>query len=189
MTDYFAFLEQPRLPWLEPATLKEVFRRKTLEHHPDITTSGSEGQFAELNEAYQVLQDPKRRLHHLLSLENCAPSANQIVPTELQELFLGLGALKQRVDVLLEKKRTASNALSQSLLKPEALALRDEVDEWRKRIRELLDLATKELHKMNSRWLSDRESQVAPLSNLYLKFAYVGRWSEQLDELAFQLSL
>jgi curved DNA-binding protein CbpA len=189
MTDYFALLEQPRVPWREPATLKEVFRRKTLEHHPDITTSGSEGQFAELNAAYQVLQDPKRRLHHLLSLENCAPSANQIVPAELQELFLGLGALKQRAAVFLEKKRTASNALSQSLLKPEALALRDEVDEWRKRIRELLDLATNELGEINPRWLSDRKSQIEPLSNIYAKFAYAGRWLEQLDELAFQLSL
>jgi curved DNA-binding protein CbpA len=189
MTDYFALLEQPRVPWLEPATLKEVFHRKTLEHHPDITTSGSEGPFAQLNEAYQVLQDPKRRLHHLLSLENCAPSANQIVPAKLQELFLDLGALKQRSELLLEKKRMASNALSRSLLKPDVLALQDDLGAWRKEIRNLLDLATEELRDMNSRWLSDRESQVAPLSNLYLKFAYVGRWSEQLDELAFQLSL
>jgi len=189
MTDYFALLEQPHVPWLEPATLKEVFHRKTLEHHPDITTSGSEGQFAELNEAYQVLQDPKRRLHHLLSLENCAPSASQIVPAELQELFLGLGALKQQAELLLEKKRMASNALSRSLLKPEMLALQDDLDTWREGIRKLLDLATKDLREMNSRWLSDHGSQVAPLSNLYLKFAYVGRWSEQLNELAFQLSL
>ena len=189
MTDYFALLEQPRVPWLEPATLKEVFHRKTLEHHPDITTSGAEGQFAALNKAYQVLQDPKRRLHHLLSLENCAPSANQIVPAELQELFLGLGSLKQRADALLEKKRKASNTLSQSLLKPEALALQDDLDEWRKKIRGLLDSATEELREMNPRWLSGREAQVAPLSDLYLKFAYLGRWSEQLDETAFQLSL
>ena len=189
MTDYFALLEQPRAPWLDPVALKEVFHRQTLKHHPDITTSDSGAQFTELNEAYQVLQDPKRRLHHLLSLENWAPSANQIVPAELQELFLGLGALKQRADVLLEKKRTASNALGQSLLKPQAIALRDEVEEWRKRIRELLDLATNELREINPRWLSDRESQVVPLSNLYAKFAYAGRWLEQLDELAFQLSL
>lgn len=189
MTDYFALLEQPRVPWLEPATLKEIFHRKTLEHHPDITTSGSEGQFAELNEAYQVLQDPKRRLHHLLSLENCSPLANQIVPAELQELFLGLGALKQRAKLVLEKKRTASNALSRALLEPEVLALQEDLEGWRKQIRKLLDQAMTELREMNSRWLSDRESQVAPLSNLYLKFAYVGRWSEQLDELAFQLSL
>ena len=88
MTDYFALLEQPRMPWLDPAPLKEVFHRKTLEQHPDATAAGSEDRFAELNAAYQALQDPKRRLHHLLSLENRAPAANQMVPQELQELFL-----------------------------------------------------------------------------------------------------
>jgi curved DNA-binding protein CbpA len=189
MTDYFALLEQPRLPWLHPASLKEVFHRKALEQHPDTTTSGSESLFAELNDAYQALQDPKRRLHHLLSLEDCAPSANQSVPSELQELFLGVGALKQRADLFLEKKRTASNALSQSLLKPEMLTLRDDLEAWRKKIRELLEAASEELRKMNPRWLVNREAQIAALSELYLTFAYLGRWSAQLDETAFQLSL
>jgi curved DNA-binding protein CbpA len=189
MTDYFALLEQPRMPWLDPASLKEVFHRKTLEQHPDTTASGSESRFADLNEAYQALQDPKRRLHHLLSLEDCAPSANQSIPSELQELFLGLGALKQRAELVLEKKRTASNALSQSLLKPETLALRDDLEGWREKIRELLESANEELRKTNSRWLAGREAQIVALSDLYLKFAYLGRWSAQLDETAFQLSL
>ena len=188
MTDYFALLEQPRAPWLDPEALKEVFHRKTLEHHPDIATPGSEGHFTELNEAYQVLQDRKRRLHHLLSLEGSAPSANQVVPAELQELFLGLGALKQRADLLLEKKRTASNALSRSLLKPEVLSLQHDLEGMRKTLRGLLDSANEELRKLNARWLSDREGQIVGLSELYLKFAYVGRWLAQLDELAFQLS-
>jgi curved DNA-binding protein CbpA len=188
MTDYFALLDQPRVPWQEPAALKEIFHRKTLELHPDAITSGSEERFAELNEAYQTLQDPKRRSHHLLSLEGHAPSANQTVPAELQELFPGLGSLKQRADALFEKKRKASNTLSQSLLKPEALALQDDLDEWRKKVRGLLDSATEELREMNPRWMSDRAAQIASLSDLYLKFAYLGRWSEQLDETAFQLS-
>jgi curved DNA-binding protein CbpA len=188
MTDYFALLEQPRAPWLEPAALKEIFHRKTLAHHPDAMAGGSENQFAELNAAYQTLQDPKRRLHHLLSLEGHAPLPNQPVPIQLQELFPSLGALKQRADVLLEKRRTASNALSQSLLKPETLALRNDLEVWRNKIRALLESATGELRDLNSRWDLERDAQLGPLSDLYLKFAYLGRWSEQLDETAFQLS-
>src|SRR5213076_2502867 len=103
MTDYFALLEQLRTPWLDSAGLKEVFHRKTLEEHPDATGGGSEDRFAELNAAYQALQDPKRRLRHLLSLENCAPAANQSVPQELEGLFLDLGTFKQRADLLLGK--------------------------------------------------------------------------------------
>jgi curved DNA-binding protein CbpA len=189
MTDYFALLEQPRAPWLDAAALKDVFHRKTLAHHPDAVAPGAEDRFAELNAAYQTLQDPKRRLHHLLSLENCAPAAHQIVPAELQDLFLGVGGLKQRADLLLEKRRTASNALSRSLLRPEVLGVKAELDAVRKKILGLLDTATEELRGTNSRWASDREALIVPLSNLYLTFAYLGRWMEQLDELAFQLSL
>ena len=188
MTDYFALLEQPRLPWLDPAALKEIFHRKTLEQHPDAIGSGSESSFAELNEAFQVLQDPKRRLHHLLTLEGCAPAANQRVPLDLQELFLGLGALTQRTDLLMEKRRTSTNALSKSLLKPETIALQNELQAWREQIRALLEAATAELRERNSTWSSNRQEAIIPLSDLYLKFAYLGRWSQQLDETAFQLT-
>jgi curved DNA-binding protein CbpA len=188
MTDYFALLEQPRAPWLDPVVLKDAFHRKTLRTHPDSATAQQKNDFAELNAAYQTLQDPKRRLHHLLSLENRTPAANQTVPAELQELFLDLGALKQRADSLLEKKRAASNALSASLVKPEALALRREVIAWREKIRVLMDSANQELREINSRWQSNHDAEISSLSNLYLTFAYLGRWSEQLDEIAFQLS-
>jgi curved DNA-binding protein CbpA len=189
MTDYFALLEQPRLPWLDPATLKEIFHRKTLEQHPDATAAGPENRFTELNAAHQALQDPKRRLHHLLSLENRAPAANQTVPSDLQELFLDLGAFKQRADLLLGKIQAASNALSRSLLKPEMVALQNDLAAWRENIRALMDSATEQLREINPPWLSDRDAQISALTNLYLKFAYLGRWTEQLDEIAFQLSL
>ena len=102
MTDYFALLGQPRLPWLDRAVLKEVYHAKTLQTHPD---SGADTGFADLNEAYQVLQDPKRRLRHLLELHQAPPPANQPVPPDLQELFLQIGSLNQRIQPLLEKIR------------------------------------------------------------------------------------
>ena len=110
------------------------------------------------------------------------------VPAELQELFLGLGAVNQRAGIVLEKKRAASNTLSRSLLKPDVVALQAELDSWREKLRMLLDAATDELREMNSGWASDRQALMGPLTNLYLKFAYLGRWSAQLDEIAFQLS-
>jgi curved DNA-binding protein CbpA len=188
MTDYFALLDQPRLPWLDPVALKEVFHRKTLEQHPDATAASSENRFAELNAAYQTLQDPKRRLHHLLSLENRAPAANLAVPSELQELFLDLGAFKQRTNLLLGKFQATSNALSRSLLKPETVAFQNDLAGWRGKISTMVESATQQLREINSRWLSDRDGQIEQLTNLYLTFAYLGRWTEQLDEIAFQLS-
>jgi curved DNA-binding protein CbpA len=188
MTDYFALLEQPRAPWLDPAGLKEIFHRKTLQAHPDAA-SGDNADFAELNEAFQVLQDPKRRLHHLLSLEKSPPPAgHQTVPQDLQDLFLLIGASTQRANALLEKSRTASNALSRSLLKPQAVEMQKEVGTLREKVRCLDDAASTRLREINSEWQEDQAAQVDTLSKLYFKFAYVGRWSAQLDELAFQLA-
>jgi DnaJ-like protein len=190
MTDYFALLEQPRAPWLDPAALKEAYHRKTLQSHPDTATPEHANDFAELNDAYQVLQDPKRRLHHLLSLENCAPpSANQIIPGELQDLFLLIGALNQRANLLLEKIRTTSNALSRSLLKPQIVELQKKVGNLREKVRNLDAAANERLREINSAWQHDPAVQVTELSNLYSRFAYLSRWSAQLDEVAFQLSL
>jgi curved DNA-binding protein CbpA len=189
MTDYFALLAQPRTPWLDLAALKEVFHRKTLDQHPD-STRAAEGDFAKLNEAYQVLQDPKRRLHHLLELHGApAAATNQVVPRELQELFVEIGALNQRTTPVLEKIRAASNPLSRSLLKGEVIATQKAVASLRNKVRELTEAADERLRQMNPRWLSNPAAQTADASALYLRFSYLGRWSAQLDELAFQLSL
>jgi DnaJ-domain-containing protein 1 len=188
MTDYFALLEQPRTPWLDLAALKEVFHRKTLEHHPD-STRAAEGDFAKLNEAYQVLQDPKRRLHHLLELQGGpAASTNQVVPQELQELFLEIGEVNQRMIQLLEKIRASSNPLSRSLLHGEVVAAQKEVATLQSKVCELTNAANERLRQMNPGWLTNPAAQIADTSALYLRFSYLGRWSAQLDELAFQLS-
>jgi curved DNA-binding protein CbpA len=189
MTDYFALLDQPRAPWLDPAPLKDTYHRRTLQNHPDTAAADNESDFAEFNEAYQVLQDPKRRLHHLLSLETGAPpGANQSIPRELQELFLLIGELSQRANALLEKIRTTSNALSRSLLKPQIVDLQKEVATLREKVRNLEAAASEQLREINSAWQNDRRGQVAALSTLYSTLAYIGRWSAQLDELAFQLT-
>jgi curved DNA-binding protein CbpA len=191
MIDYFAVLDQPRVPWLDPASLKDAYHRKTLQAHPDTATPGNaDNSFAELNEAYQVLQDPKRRLHHLLELEGNAPSsANQSVPQELHDLFPAIGALAQRANLLLEKLRTASNALSRSLLKPQVLEVQEETKQLREKIQNLFDASLNQLRKTNSRWTTNPTEEIAALSNLYFAFAYLTRWSTQLDELAFQLDM
>jgi hypothetical protein len=136
------------------------------------------------------LQDPKRRLHHLLSLEGAAPSsADQTVPNQLHDLFPAVGALTQRANLLLGKIRTTSNALSLSLIKPQILELQNEAREVRARIQDLFDGSLAELGRINTAWATNPAEQMGALSNLYFAFAYLTRWSTQLDEIAFQLSL
>ena len=191
MTDYFALLEQPRAPWLDPAGLKEAYHRRTLQTHPDTAAPDNpQSAFAELNEAYQILQDPKRRLHHLLELEGREPlSGDQAVPRELHDLFPAIGALAQRANLFLEKMKAASNALSRSLLKPQLLELQKETAQLREKIQVLSDAALAQLRVVNSSWGTNASEEISELSNLYFIFAYLNRWSAQLDEIAFQLSL
>ncbi len=182
MTDYFALLEQPRAPWLDPAVLKEAFHRKTLKQHPDTRQAGAEGQFALLNEAYQVLRDPKRRLRHLMELQGAGATADQqTLPADLQELFLQIGAANRRAKLFLDQLGGATTALSRSILKPKAIETQREVERLRRTIGDRTEAAEQELRVTDA-------TEIDRLATLHLKFAYLNRWSAQLDELAFQLS-
>src|SRR3712207_5027846 len=102
MTDYFALLAQPRSPWLDPEQLKEAFHAKTREAHPDAygAEASGDGAFAQVNAAYQVLRDPKRRLQHLLVLSGHAPgSRTSAIPRDLEELFPVVASLTRAADV------------------------------------------------------------------------------------------
>jgi DnaJ-domain-containing protein 1 len=192
MIDYFALLDRPHAPWLDLDKLKDTYHQKTLLAHPDAQTSGpgTDAAFASLNEAYQVLQDPRRRLHHLLSLEGAAPSsADQTVPKQLHDLFPLVGLLTQRTNLLLEKIRVTSSALSLSLLKPQILELQNETKEVRGKIQTLSEASLAELRRIHAAWEKSPAEQIEGLSNLYFAFAYLSRWSAQLDEMSFQLSL
>lgn len=180
MTDYFALLEQPRRPWLDQDALKESYHRKTLQTHPDA--AGNSNDFAQLNEAYQVLHDPKRRLQHLLELQGrTTSSVGQPIPADLQDLFLKIGAANQRATTLLEKTRGASSTLARSLLKPESAAVQQEIKNLRTKVHNVLEDADRELQETNL-------DQLDAIAAFQQTFAYLSRWSSQLDELAFQLS-
>jgi len=96
-------------------------------------------------------------------------------------LFLQIGATNQRARLLLEQLGAATTALSRSILKPKAIETHREVETLRGIIRDRTEGAQQELKETNT-------TQIEALSALHLKFAYLGRWSAQLDELAFQLS-
>jgi curved DNA-binding protein CbpA len=195
MIDCFALLDQPRAPWLDLEKLKEAFHQKTLHAHPDVQTTRPDSKatdetFTSLNQAYQVLQDPKKRLHHLLSLEGAAPSStDQTVPSHFHDLFLAIGALTRRVNLLLEKIQASSNTLSRSLLKSQTLQAQSETREVREQIRNMSEAALDQLRQINTAWAKNPAEQIESLSNLYFAFAYLSRWSTQLDEMTFQLSL
>lgn len=194
MIDYFALLDLPRAPWLDRAQLKERFHQKTLQAHPDTQTGvgaaeKTDATFATFNEAYQVLQDPRRRLHHFLSLEGAAPSsAGQVVPKQLQDLFPEIGSVTQQAQILLGKIAATSNALSVSLLKPQILKLQSETKAAREKLQKLYEEALTELEELNKLCSENPRQHLERLADLYYRFAYLMRWMAQLEEVQFQFS-
>lgn len=193
MIDCFALLEQPRAPWLDEERLKTAYHAKTFQTHPDtrpVPSGKVENAFASVNEAYQILQDPKRRLHHLLSLEGSAPdSSGRSIPKELEDLFPATIAVIHAADQILEKTRAATNALSRSLLKSEVLEKQQAVIHHVARLSQLYVDAIAELQTLNAAWARDPKGQLQTLTRLYLRLTYLTRWKAQLEEKQFQLSL
>ena len=60
--DYYATLGVARTAG--PEEIKKAYRKLALEHHPDRVGTGTEAKFKEVNEAYQVLSDPKKRANY-----------------------------------------------------------------------------------------------------------------------------
>jgi len=173
MTDYFALLDQPRQPWLDLEKLKEVYHARTRDEQPD----------AYLNEAYQVLRDPKRRLHHLLTLRGQPPSRdNASVPQEIENLFPAVANLTREAELIADKLSAASNKLSRSLLQAEVAIVQKKLAETLTKISDLKNAALVRLQTAG-------ENDSADLHALYLQFSYLNRWLEQLNEKQLQLSL
>ena len=107
----------------------------------------------------------------------------------MDDLFPRVGALAQRARLLLGKVGATSNALSRSLLKPQIMELQENAKNLREEIQDLSDKSLDRLRQINPAWANNPARQIEDLSNLYFAFAYLTRWSAQLDEITFQLSL
>ncbi|MBA3272670.1 MAG: J domain-containing protein [Chthoniobacterales bacterium] len=194
MTDYFALLDQPRRPWLDPEQLKQAFHSRALQVHPDTSAHPSGGDFAgalfaELNEAHQVLQDPKRRLQHLLTLNGHPPNRSPAAtPAQIDELFPLVAAASQRASKATEQATTAANALSRSLLKAEASGASQQLNAILSQVMRLQKQATDELQQLDRAWRESDAAQLEQLSALHLRFSYLGRWISELEEKRMQLS-
>lgn len=59
MQDYYAILEVSSTA--TATEIKKSYRRLARLHHPDLHQNGRDTQIKRLNEAYEVLRDPKKR--------------------------------------------------------------------------------------------------------------------------------
>jgi DnaJ-class molecular chaperone len=189
MTDYFALLQQPRKPWLDPDELKQKYQELTLAAHPDRARSDDTGlDFATITEGYRVLRDDRLRIQHLLKLEGHAAGSGQAVPGELIDLFPEIGDFIGATDNLLERSANAQNALSKSLLRSEILQKQKLGETILQKLTQWHEEALRDLRSLNDIWANDSAKAVAQLNDLQQRLAYLTRWIEQVRERQFRLS-
>ncbi len=204
MTDFFALLDEPRRPWLDPDRLKQKFLARSTEVHPDRVhsapvseRSAASQRYAELNAAYNCLREPKDRLRHLLELERRAPLVDiQAVPPGLTDAFFQLGALCKRVDSFLAERSAVTSPLLKVGFFERAQEWTDQLMDAQRQLNGERDKLLTELQSLNAAWESATQSATArphlPLDRLeqiYRALGYLGRWSGQLQERIVQLSI
>jgi len=201
MTDFFALLNEPRRPWLEPKALKAKFLKLAAETHPDKQRSTNEAEknaanrrYAELNTAFQCLSDPKSRLRHLLELElGAKPKDVEQIPNALADLFAEVATTCRNTDTFLSEKGKVTSPLLQVGFFERAQEWIENLNRLQKRLGGLREKLSGELNLLDEKWVATdaaaRENILPKLEELYRLFGYFNRWHSQIQERVVRLSL
>jgi curved DNA-binding protein CbpA len=201
VTDYFALLNEPRRPWIDPDSLKQKFLKLSASTHPDRIHSAGENeksaaakQFADLNAAYNCLLEPKLRLLHLLELELGAKARDiQQIPASLADLFAEIANTCKSTDNFLSEKNKVTSPLLQVQMFERAQEWIEKLNSFQKKLNGFREQLTGELKLLDEKWIEDnpetRGDLLGKMEELYRLFGYFNRWSNQVQERAVQLSL
>ena len=199
MTDYFAFFDEPRRPWLDAEILKQKFLTLSAAIHPDrvhnlgeAERASAQARYTELNAAYNCLREPKERLHHLLELElGALPKDIQRIPSDLMDLSLEVGKGCREADAFLAEKAKVTSPLLLVTFFERGQVFADELQALRQRVNSLNEHLTAELQQIDAAWQSGAASRTVllqRLEELYRLFSYFARWMAQTQERIVRLS-
>jgi curved DNA-binding protein CbpA len=199
--DYFALLDEPRRPWLDSDSLKKKFLALSTSVHPDKMPSASDSEkgaasknFAELNTAFNCLNNPKLRLLHLLELElDAKPKDIQQIPNDLANIFADVSMACSSADRFLAEKAKVTSPLLQVQLFERGQEWVEKLNALQKRLAGFQEQLLTELKSLDAKWMAGdsqaRTNLLKDLENLYRLFSYFNRWNGQIHERIVQLSL
>jgi len=206
MADYFALLDEPRRPWLDPEVLKDKFHALAATVHPDHVHRATEPEkqdanqrYAELNAAYQCLREPKERLRHLLELERGIKVEDvQKISQGTMDWFMEISQLCRETDAFLAEKASVTSPLLKVRMFERGMALVDRLNSLVEHLNGRREGLIAQMRNLNMAWEtappigSSTRLRVLPCSRLehiYQDFSYFKRWTQQLQERLVQLSL
>jgi curved DNA-binding protein CbpA len=205
VNDYFALLNQPRRPWLDPEAVRAAFLALSTGIHPDRvhnaspeTRAAAQERFAALNAACNCLRDPKERLRHLLHLERgVKPAQLERAPAQRTDFYFELAGVCGETDKFLRAQAPSPAPLLKARSFARALALREELEKFQAELACWRGELEREVQALNAAWEEAPENGSARfaalpldrLEQLYRDLSYVLRWSEQIRERVIRLSL
>jgi hypothetical protein len=206
LEDFFALLNEPRRPWLDPEAVQARFLQLSAEIHPDRVHNRpshekleANQRFATLNAACRCLQEPKDRLRHLVELERGAKlSQLERLPAAAMNFYFEIGRLCREVDQFLGEPPGETSPLFR-------LQRFERTAAWTEKLlhaQSALNARRRELDAdakaLNPAWEnapppgSTERRMSLPLDRLeqlYREFSYVSRWTGEVAEKLVQLSL
>jgi len=201
MIDYFALLNEPRRPWLDPDSVKKKFLTFSAECHPDRVHSASvsereaaQKRYTDLNAAYNCLRENKSRLVHLIELEGGSnPKDVQNVPAALMEMFLRVREVCQRADAFLSERSGVDSPLLKVQMFERAQDMTESLAKVRQQINGWHEELVAQLKKIDAAWdgsqrRGNREDALKEIEGIYPLFSYFNRWNGQIQERIAQLS-
>ena len=205
MTDFFALLNEPRRPSINPDSLKEKFLALSGNLHPDRVHNASEPEkqeagrrYAEFNSAFTTLADPKTRLQHLLELERGGSLPKiQAVPSNLMDDFMRIGELLRQIDRFLMERDQVTSPMVKVQMFARGQEWTDKISDWQKFLNEVRDKLLVRLEAMNPPWDSAPATDsperiaalpIAELEAIYQVFGFLTKWQNELRERMVRLA-
>lgn len=124
MTPFDTFSLSPQLD-IDLDHLKKVYQNLAAKNHPD--NGGDKETFEKLNESYQTLLRPSKRLLAYMEAAAVDYDPRGSVSNNLMDLFMQVGSLVQTTDAFLKKKESATSVLAKALLENETLQIQEQI--------------------------------------------------------------
>lgn len=196
MTDYFALLELPRSPWIEPAHVREAFVRLSTPVHPDrvhqadeITRLSANQKYADYNAACRCLVETPTRLRHLLDLAAVQKRSDVgSAPSGISDLFFSVGANLRKADELVRQQSDAPSPMIRARLMQKSIPIVAELRTLHSGLAWRESELDRRCRVLTRDW-SAAPQQLDTLAEMLREYAFIKRWMGQLRERELQLVL
>jgi hypothetical protein len=204
-SDYFALLDEPRRPWLDPNAVQTKFLALSAHTHPDHVHLGTAEEKAEashrftlLNAAGQCLRDPKQRIRHLLELER-GSQVEQLerLQSSATDLYFNIGQVCQRVDRWLAQLPRTLPPLFRAQIFEQSLQWTTTLKQLQAELADNRLVLESDLKALNRNWETaspigtpDRRKELPldRLEHLYRELSFNLRWSSQIGERLLRIA-